>query len=77
MILRRFRETSPIKIGGSSAWKEQSTTVSEFAFEKAIPAGLYSVAIALHDADGTPILMALDGKYYENGKYNIGIIEIK
>ena len=71
------RSLSPIKIGGSSAWKEQSTTVSEFAFEKAIPAGLYSVAIALHDADGTPILMALDGKYYENGKYNIGIIEIK
>lgn len=70
-------ELSPIKIGGSSSWKEQSTTVNEFVFEKNIPSGLYSVAISLHDSDGTPILMALDSKYYEDGKYNIGNIEVK
>ncbi len=71
------RALLPIKIGTSSSWKEQSTTKINFYFEKKLPAGLYSVAISLRDVDGTPILMALDKKIYENGKYTVGNIEIE
>ena len=70
-------ELTPIRIAGSAGWKEQRTVRDEFSFEESIPCGKYTVKISLSDADGTPILMALDSKLYEDGKYTVGEIEIK
>ena len=63
------------RIAGSAGWQEQSLTHEEFTFSSVIPTGEYTVYIGLYDKE-TPIKLALDGKIYSDGKYELGQIHI-
>jgi hypothetical protein len=63
------------RIAGSAGWQEQSLTHEEFTFSSVIPTGEYTVYIGLYDKE-TPIKLALNGKIYSDGKYELGQIHI-